>query len=519
MSSDLTIGSAYDAYNDFMLAPPLNYSDWNGHQITWRDLPEIRSEVERRIIEIYNSGNPLLAYQLANLYFEQIHPRYEIHLVKSSKPNIYNSGIPLDQYFSEFYDRFVCEQNAVLSEAGLIDPQPQLDPVSAANYPTLWAWQTYCLENGVSLSPPKSHSGGFKEFWDEHKQGIIIAAVVIAVAVTVAIVIVTTVGTGTNVAVATGAAAAQAVIDGYKLSEDCDSNAQNLQLEPQVNEGIQNFSKAIGATDVNNTNGSICVIETDSISETTSEILTGLATDWHMNLASVIEANGSSLLSNNAFTNTLPSENLPSELTTETSDGSTLLQKAKELGSCAVHQILDGAATLVSVVPQALEEIGNIGAKILPESQQLTNFEGEPINPNETYEGTIETLHEWIDELFSTNQAELYTEEWKNAKEQFDVGILPFPSDIRLSVDQFNKIRNVFQLEKQLSEWLGEGSKLVRNNAGDPVFLSKDGLRRVRFDFNKPKPHENPHAHVEFNIGDDRWEGYGQIYPKDVPHK
>ena len=79
------------------------------------------------------------------------------------------------------------------------------------------------------------------------------------------------------------------------------------------------------------------------------------------------------------------------------------------------------------------------------------------------------------------------------------------------------KIAEVVQFEKRISEWLGEGAKFIRNEAGDPVFLSKDGLRCVRFDFNKTKPHNNPHAHVEVKI-DGKWVKSGQIYPTDVPH-
>lgn len=445
MSSDLTIDSAYDNYNDFMLAPPLNSSDWNGHQITWRDLPEVRSEMERRILEIYNSGNYILTYQLATLYSHQVYPQYEVQLVKSSKASKSGSAIHSEQYYKEFYELFLSEQKQILYEAGVVnDPPPPnaLGPISETNYPTLWAWQTHCLENGISLSPPKDHSGGFKEFWKEHKKAIIIAAVVIVVAATVAIVIVTTAGTGTNVAVATGAAAAQAVIDSYNQSEDCDSNVQNLQHEPQVNEGIQNFAKAIGSTDVNNPNGPIHVIETNSISGTTPEILTGLVSDWNMNLSAVIEANGSSLLSSNTYTNTntLPSEVSTPELTPETSGGSTLIQGAKELGSCAVHEILDAVGTLASIVPQALEEIGSIGASILPESLRLTNFDGETVNPIQNYESNIETLHEFIDDIFTTNQAWLYTEEAKNAGVQFDIGILPFPGSFSSGILDANKL-------------------------------------------------------------------------------
>ncbi len=79
------------------------------------------------------------------------------------------------------------------------------------------------------------------------------------------------------------------------------------------------------------------------------------------------------------------------------------------------------------------------------------------------------------------------------------------------------KIAEVVQLEKRISGWLGEGTRLIRNEAGDSIFVSKDGLRRVRFDFNRPYPHNNPHAHVEYKVGVD-WEEFGQIYPTDVPH-
>ena len=41
------------------------------------------------------------------------------------------------------------------------------------------------------------------------------------------------------------------------------------------------------------------------------------------------------------------------------------------------------------------------------------------------------------------------------------------------------KIGQIVQLEKRISEWLGEGTQFIRNKAGDPIFLSKNGLRKV----------------------------------------
>jgi hypothetical protein len=70
----------------------------------------------------------------------------------------------------------------------------------------------------------------------------------------------------------------------------------------------------------------------------------------------------------------------------------------------------------------------------------------------------------------------------------------------------------------QLSNWLGEGTQLIYNKAGDPIFLSKDGLKKVRFDFNRPAPHENPHLHLEHLVNGE-WQEINRVYPFDVPHK
>ena len=80
------------------------------------------------------------------------------------------------------------------------------------------------------------------------------------------------------------------------------------------------------------------------------------------------------------------------------------------------------------------------------------------------------------------------------------------------------KIAEVVQLEKNISEWLGEGAQLLRNKAEDPIFLSKDGLRKVRFDFNKPAPHKSPHMHFEHFV-DGTWQELSRVYPIDVPHQ
>jgi hypothetical protein len=67
-------------------------------------------------------------------------------------------------------------------------------------------------------------------------------------------------------------------------------------------------------------------------------------------------------------------------------------------------------------------------------------------------------------------------------------------------------------------KFLGKDVRVITNSASDTVFLSKDGLRRVRFDFNNPSPHLNPHSHVEIKVNG-KWVKSGPLYPSDVTPK
>ncbi|MFA6119205.1 MAG: hypothetical protein WCT85_06040 [Parachlamydiales bacterium] len=69
-----------------------------------------------------------------------------------------------------------------------------------------------------------------------------------------------------------------------------------------------------------------------------------------------------------------------------------------------------------------------------------------------------------------------------------------------------------------MKQWLKEDYRIITNEAGDKAFLSKDGLRRVRFDFNDAVPHKNIHAHIEIKVNN-KWIKSGPIYPIDIPHE
>ena len=80
---------------------------------------------------------------------------------------------------------------------------------------------------------------------------------------------------------------------------------------------------------------------------------------------------------------------------------------------------------------------------------------------------------------------------------------------------------NVQNISKELADWLGPNSKVITNSSGDKVFVSQDGLRKIRFDMNNPNPHNSPHMHIE-ELVNGKWKpvdpNNAQIYPIDVPH-
>ncbi len=85
----------------------------------------------------------------------------------------------------------------------------------------------------------------------------------------------------------------------------------------------------------------------------------------------------------------------------------------------------------------------------------------------------------------------------------------------RLALSEFGKYSPA-QIEIELSAWLGDEVKMIKNKSADPVFLSKDGQRRIRFDFNNPHG-DKVHLHIEEKL-DGKWQdatSQHRIYPKD----
>ena len=69
---------------------------------------------------------------------------------------------------------------------------------------------------------------------------------------------------------------------------------------------------------------------------------------------------------------------------------------------------------------------------------------------------------------------------------------------------------------KFITQWLGKGSRAIINDSGDLVLMSKDGLRKMRFDVLNPHGYP-PHMHLEI-LRNGKWRnaipGIHHLYPK-----
>ena len=106
-------------------------------------------------------------------------------------------------------------------------------------------------------------------------------------------------------------------------------------------------------------------------------------------------------------------------------------EKAREVGAYVAHKALDEVTDLVKVFPQLCEEVKELGDRFLPESLKLP-ASAEPVTPIENYENLVAKGHEVIDNVFSTDQAELFKAEARvnDPMNNFVTGMLPIPGEI-----------------------------------------------------------------------------------------
>jgi hypothetical protein len=78
--------------------------------------------------------------------------------------------------------------------------------------------------------------------------------------------------------------------------------------------------------------------------------------------------------------------------------------------------------------------------------------------------------------------------------------------------------KNVQEAYSSAKAWLGEDCRAITNPSGGMVFMSKDGLRKLRFDIKNPHGYP-PHVHLEaFKDGTQRVVSI-ICTPKGINHK
>ena len=99
------------------------------------------------------------------------------------------------------------------------------------------------------------------------------------------------------------------------------------------------------------------------------------------------------------------------------------------------------------------------------------------------------------------------------------VGLIFAPAVATIAPELFlasNEVNGVNNIVMYVKEWLGEDAKAIRNKAQDDIFMSKDGLRKIRFDIRNSQG-DLPHIHLEEFING-KWRdaipGTHRIYPK-----
>ena len=86
-------------------------------------------------------------------------------------------------------------------------------------------------------------------------------------------------------------------------------------------------------------------------------------------------------------------------------------------------------------------------------------------------------------------------------------------------MDNSPKEKPYNEIVNQTKKYLHEDAKAFYNKSEDLIIESRDGLRQIRFDFNKTSPHLNKHIHVIrfIRVGNKKIEIMNErIYPAGV---
>ncbi len=118
----------------------------------------------------------------------------------------------------------------------------------------------------------------------------------------------------------------------------------------------------------------------------------------------------------------------------------------KETSAYATHKILEEVSDYAKVVPELIDEIGDVGSRFKPDAL-LDDMTDNPLieNPEKTivenYEQKISKGHQIIDQVFDVNQSQNFTKDAKEAREKdFSIAILPPPGGLLKESLDFKKL-------------------------------------------------------------------------------
>ncbi len=276
----------------------------------------------------------------------------------------------------------------------------------------------YSLDGGYSIEPAVFYGQAngilckswVKKQWDhtrkfvkKHKKEIIIGvAIVVAVAVTVTVIVIvcSSSAAATAVGSAAGATAGACSGDSSQSQSNSSGSSENIAAEPEP--------QTVEASPIPNNEvpqiievGPIPINEVPLLSEVISEQV-------------------------NEFKNHMAAESLINPDKSLDPESPSFTENARKFGIVLAHKAFEEVAGIVSVVPQGLEEIREIGELFIPSS--ICDFQPDDLfNPLGNFEDRVDKGHEAIDHFFGVDQSHAYVRSSGNQTE-CAIGILPPPS-------------------------------------------------------------------------------------------
>ncbi|QVL56904.1 MAG: hypothetical protein KFB93_05830 [Simkaniaceae bacterium] len=191
----------------------------------------------------------------------------------------------------------------------------------------------------------------------------------------------------------------------------------------------------------------------------------------------------------------IPDEALNITKKDEPSFWGSATDKAKKTGAHITHEVYETVTDQLEIIPQ----VSGAFSDILPDP--LKNTDPFDKDPREAYHEKVEAGHEKIDEIFGTDQSDMYAAEGKAARGELTTGMLPPPGSIgntKKSVNPVNRSSNhqhITFVEKGQTKAISIGKMSHAGTSLDKGDLTKAGraLQKhgARIDSSFPKPTGN----------------------------